>query len=62
MPPATGTAFVDVPVTYWAAPWIEQLQRDGITSGCSPDHFCPDDPVTRAQMAKFLVNTFDLPH
>ena len=29
-----------------------------ITTGCSPDWFCPDDYVTRGQMAAFLVRTF----
>ena len=33
------------------------LAEAGITKGCNPptnDNFCPDDPVTRAQMAAFL--------
>ena len=33
-PAATGTMFTDVPATYWAAAWIEQLAREGITGGC----------------------------
>ncbi|MFP3915147.1 MAG: S-layer homology domain-containing protein [Actinomycetota bacterium] len=36
----------------------------GITQGCNPpdnDEYCPDDPVTREQMASFLRRTFDLP-
>jgi len=35
--------------------FIERLAADGITGGCSPTNFCPDDPVTRGQMAVFLV-------
>ncbi len=38
-------------------PDIEWLWSHGITSGCNPpgfDHFCPDDEVTRGQMAAFL--------
>ncbi len=58
-PPATGI-FNDVPPTYWAAAWIEQLANEGITSGCSAKHYCPDDSVTRAQMAVFLDRTFNL--
>ena len=56
-PLGTGLVFVDVPLSYWAVDWIEQLYADGITSGCilSPLTYCPDDPVTRAQMAKFLM-------
>ena len=37
---------------------IEWLAQTGVTRGCNPPantNFCPDDPVTRAQMAAFLV-------
>ena len=40
---------------------IEWLSTEGITSGCNPpanDRFCPNDLVTRAQMAAFLVRAF----
>ena len=60
-PPATGTVFSDVPASYWAAPWIEQLAALGLTTGCAPGAYCPDNPVTRAEMAVFLVRTFNLP-
>ena len=62
-PPAVGgsTGFGDVSTSYWAAPWIKQLAAEGITSGCGGGNYCPGDPVTRAQMAKFLVLTFNLP-
>jgi len=55
-PPATGI-FGDVPVSYWAADWIEQFYNDGITSGCgqNPLRYCPESSVTRAQMAVFLL-------
>jgi len=54
-PPATGTAFKDVSKSYWAAAWIEQLADDGITSGCGGGNYCPENVVTRAQMAIFLL-------
>jgi hypothetical protein len=60
-PPATGTSFTDVPQTYWAAPWIEELARQGITAGCGDMIYCPLNPVTRAQMAVFMVRAFKLP-
>ncbi len=60
-PAATGTMFTDVPTSYWAARWIEQLANEGITSGCGTNLYCPDATVTRAQMAIFLVRTFNLP-
>lgn len=60
-PPAIGV-FADVPANHWAAAWIEQLSREGITSGCSssPALYCPGNPVTREQMAVFLVRAFAL--
>jgi len=63
IPPASGTIFDDVPADHWAAAWIEQLAADGITGGCSsvPPLYCPDNPVTREQMAVFLVRSFELP-
>jgi hypothetical protein len=59
-PPATGV-FADVPTNYWSAAWIEQLAAEGITGGCGNGTYCPNMVVTRAQMAVFLVTTFDLP-
>ena len=60
-PPASSPGFSDVPPGYWAAAWIKQLVAEGITSGCGADTYCPESPVTRAQMAVFLVKTFSLP-
>jgi ELWxxDGT repeat protein len=60
-PPATGTRFADVPAGYWAARWIEQLAADGIASGCGGGNFCPDQPITRGEMAVFLATAFHLP-
>ncbi|HEX7100038.1 MAG TPA: GerMN domain-containing protein [Acidimicrobiia bacterium] len=40
---------------------IDALAAAGITRGCNPpinDQFCPDDFVTRGQMAAFLVRAF----
>jgi ELWxxDGT repeat protein len=60
-PPATGTRFADVPASYWAAPWIEQLAAEGITSGCGVGLYCPDRTVGRSETAVFLTRAFDLP-
>jgi hypothetical protein len=57
--PATGR-FVDVSRSNWAASWIEQLAAEGVTSGCDSRSYCPNDNVTRAQMAVFLVRIFEL--
>ncbi|MGH8923024.1 MAG: S-layer homology domain-containing protein [Acidimicrobiia bacterium] len=42
-------------------PDIEWLAAEGITLGCAPELFCPAAPVTRQQMASFLVRALDLP-
>ncbi len=44
--------------------FIEALAATGITKGCNPpanDLFCPDESVTRGQIASFLVRALDLP-
>ena len=63
IPPAPNGIFADVPTTFWAAGSIEQLYHDGITTGCATDplRFCPDGSTTRAEIAAFLVRTFDVP-
>jgi hypothetical protein len=63
IPPAVGasTDFSDVQPGYWAAAWIKQLVAEGITTGCGIAVYCPEAPVNRAQMAVFLVRTFQLP-
>ena len=59
-PPAATGVFGDVPTNSWAAAWIEQLAAEGITAGCGGGNYCPLNPVTRDQMAVFLVRTFGL--
>jgi hypothetical protein len=61
VPPAATGLFADVPIGYWARNWIEQLAVEGITAGCGGGNYCPESNVTRAQMAVFLVKTFNLP-
>jgi WD40-like Beta Propeller Repeat/S-layer homology domain len=39
---------------------IEWVFAEGITSGCSPERYCPNDPVTREQMASFLSRALGL--
>jgi hypothetical protein len=59
-PPATGTVFTDVPVSSFAAAWIEQLASEGLTAGCGGGAYCPNGVVTRSQVAVFLVSAFHL--
>ena len=54
--------FADVDADEWWSPHVERLADLGITEGCKaePLSYCPDEPVTRAQMASFLVRAFKL--
>ena len=36
-------------------PFIEALAGAGITHGCGPGLFCPDQSVTRAELAAFIL-------
>jgi glucose/arabinose dehydrogenase len=55
--------FTDVPPGHPFAGDIGWLVGEGITGGCAtnPPRYCPSNPVTRAQMASFLVRALDLP-
>jgi uncharacterized repeat protein (TIGR03803 family) len=55
VPPACTGVFGDVPCPSMFADWIEQLAHEGITAGCGGGNYCPSTPVTRAQMAVFLL-------
>jgi serine protease len=55
--------FEDVPSDSTFAEDIGKLATAGVTRGCNPpvnDRFCPDDPVTRGQMAAFLARALGL--
>lgn len=59
-PAIVSGSFTDVPADAWFAPYVEALRTAGITTGCTPERFCPYDLVTREQMALFIVRAFDL--
>ena len=56
--PATALAthtFADVSDENVHAPGIEWVAESGVTAGCGDGTtYCPEDPVTRAQMATFM--------
>ena len=54
-----GPGFEDVPPGHPVCPWIEELGWRQVISGCGNGNFCPDDPVTRAQAAVFVLRTLD---
>ena len=52
--------FADVQKGKWYRPYVMDLYRYGITDGYSKNAYRPDEELNRAQMAKLLVETFDL--
>ena len=58
---AQSPAFTDVGGDEWFAEAVIALAGQGIVHGRDDGSFSPNDPVTRAQMAVFLVRTFNLP-
>ncbi len=55
LPPDCSGVFDDVTCPSQFADWIEQLVAESITVGCGGNNYCPNNPVTRAQMAVFLL-------
>lgn len=61
-PVSSANRFTDVDGDDWWAPYVERLAVLGVTTGCdtSPLRYCPNESVTRAQMATFLTRGFGL--
>ena len=59
LPPAAVSPFTDSAGTFFDD--INRLAAAGITKGCTATKFCPQEPVTRGQMAAFLNRALDLP-
>jgi hypothetical protein len=53
--------FADVPANHPFFSSIQKMKELGITSGCTASQYCPDDPVSRGQMAVFLIRAFFTP-
>lgn len=61
--PIPPSGFRDVPPGHLFESNVTWLANEGISKGCNPptnDLYCPDDVVTRGQMATFLVRALDL--
>jgi hypothetical protein len=61
-PAPSSATFNDVPIDHPFFQYIEALRSSGITAGCNdtPPLFCPDQPLTRGQMAVFLAKALGL--
>lgn len=51
----TGRVFSDVPRDHWAAASIEAMAGEGLVAGCGAGRFCPNDAITRAQLAALVA-------
>jgi LCP family protein required for cell wall assembly len=60
-PPAATGLYADVPVSYWASAWIEQLAFDGISAGCGGEFFCPEGQPSQGQVDGLLAKVFGTP-
>jgi hypothetical protein len=50
-----GARFLDVPPTHPFYTEIGKLSARGVTTGCTSGNFCPNQAVTREQMAAFIM-------
>ena len=61
-PPAPTGVFADVPCPGgFAVDYIEGIAAEGVTAGCGNGNYCPNQSITNAQMAVFLVKAFEDP-
>jgi hypothetical protein len=55
----SNKTFTDI-IDHWAKAHIEIMAAKGITDGTGPDHYSPNDALTRGQFAAFLNRAFYL--
>jgi hypothetical protein len=56
---ATDVPFRDI-TNHWAETYIYNLYRRCIVDGKTPNLFVPDDPATRAELVKIVLNTYNI--
>jgi hypothetical protein len=59
-PAPQAATFDDVPANHAQFQYIEALAAAGISVGCGNGNYCPDNPLTRGQMAVFLAKALGL--
>jgi S-layer homology domain len=59
-PLPSAPTFADVPDSHPFYQFIEALAASGITGGCGGGNFCPQNALTRGQMAAFLAKALGL--
>ncbi|MEM1772103.1 MAG: S-layer homology domain-containing protein [Ignisphaera sp.] len=51
----TTPYFTDVPTSHSYFKYIQRLRQDGLTTGCSPSSYCPNDYLRRFELYIFLI-------
>jgi Bacterial Ig-like domain (group 3)/FG-GAP-like repeat/S-layer homology domain/FG-GAP repeat len=51
--------YADVPSTAYYFNAVNLMAQYGVTAGCGSNHFCPDENVSRAEMAILLVSAIE---
>lgn len=59
-PAPASASFIDVPTSHPFFNEVEQMRKSGVTLGCGGGQYCPDQVVTRGQMAAFLTRAMGL--
>lgn len=54
----TTPFFTDVPATLPQFPYIQKMYELGLTSGCTATQFCPNNNLSRQEIAVFLTRAF----
>jgi len=54
----TTPFFTDVPSTSPQFPYVQKMYELGMTTGCTPTQFCPNNNLTRQEIAVFLTRAF----
>jgi hypothetical protein len=57
LPEGFFSDFADVPASHLFHDYVEIIFRRHVTAGCGGGAYCPDSPVTRGQMAVFLLRS-----
>jgi uncharacterized delta-60 repeat protein len=60
-PTPASQRFTDVPQSNFFYAFIEEMALRQITLGCGVNTYCPSDPVTREQMAAFIIRALHEP-
>lgn len=50
-PPSSSSTYSDVPSDHWAHRIVEELRARGALYGCAAGQFCPNQPISRADLA-----------